>query len=213
MIIRKNEDAIVYETNNPISKMLIKNFFANLKVILSSIQFGNIYEAGCGEGYVTEFIYKQYSNSNITAIDIDEKKIEIAIKKIGGGRVGFSKASIYETGQPDNSFDLVVSTEVLEHLDNPFDALEELLRISKKYIIISTPNEPFWRIANMVRLKYIKNFGNTPGHIQHWSKRSLSEFVSNVCNIKMIRSPFPWIMLLCEKKNSNIIQRKEKGQI
>jgi 2-polyprenyl-3-methyl-5-hydroxy-6-metoxy-1,4-benzoquinol methylase len=194
----ENIDALKYETNNPISRLLVKNFFTNLDTILSTIQFKDVYEAGCGNGYVTEYIMQQYPNSNITAIDIDRKKIEIAKNRVEG--VIFTVGSIYETGQPSSSFDLVVSTEVLEHLDNPIDALNELLRISKKYVIISTPNEPLWKMANMARFKYLLDFGNTPGHIQHWSKKSLLQFAGNVCDVRVIRSPFPWVMFLCEKR-------------
>lgn len=41
---------------------------------------------------------------------------------------------------PDKSFDLVISSEVIEHVRNPFVLMDELLRLSKRYLIITTPN-------------------------------------------------------------------------
>ena len=100
-------------------------------------------------------------------------------------------------------YDLVVSTEVLEHLDNPLRALKELSRISNRYIIISVPNEPLWRIANVVRLKYLSAFGNTPGHINHWSKASFSMLAKKVCKVRVALTPIPFTILLCEKLENN----------
>lgn len=40
----------------------------------------------------------------------------------------------------DNSYDTVVCTEVLEHIENIHDIFSEMVRITKKYIILSLPN-------------------------------------------------------------------------
>ena len=193
----KEDDIIKYETKNPISKMLIKGFFKHLDALLRGISFGSVFEAGCGNGYITEFIKNGYPDALITAIDIEEEKIEEAKKR--KNVADFSVGSIYGTGQADGSFDLVVSTEVLEHLEDPGEALRELIRISKRYILISTPNEPLWSILNMARFKYIKSLGNTPGHIRHWNARGLRKFAGGYCSVREMRKPLPWTMLLCEK--------------
>ncbi len=194
----KNEDSIKYETRNPISQMILRNFFVNLKNMVSTIEFKNIYEAGCGNGYVTEKLVQFYPQIPIKAIDIDNAKISIAKARMEG--VDFSVASIYDIPQEDNSCDLVVSTEVLEHLEHPLNALKELCRISRQYIVISVPNEPIWRIANMVRLKYIKAYGNSPGHINHWNRMSFCAFLETVCDVKVVRTPFPFTIVLCQKR-------------
>ena len=129
--------------------------------------------------------------------------IAVAGKKNIDREVAFSVGSIYDTGQPDNFYDLVIATEVLEHLDNPSAAMKELIRISKKYIIISVPNEPLWCMANMARFKYLRHLGNTPGHINHWSKKAFYTFAGEFCKVKFIRTPFPWVMLLCEKDGNH----------
>ena len=191
------EDVIKYETNNPVSKALLKGFFNALEDLLGIIDFNNIYEAGCGNGYVTRFIKNKYDGVTISASDISENKISLAKREVSN--VSFSVASIYETKQYDNAYDLVIATEVLEHLEHPREALLELIRISGKHIIVSVPNEPIWRIGNMLRLKYLKSFGNTPGHINHWSKNSFIKYIGEHCTVKKILLPPPWVMVLCEK--------------
>ena len=192
-----NEDVVKYETRNPVSKILLKGFFNALEDLLKTINFNNVYEAGCGNGFVTGFVRDKYNAVDISASDISESKVSAAKEKVLN--VNFSVGSIYETKQCDNAYDLVIATEVLEHLERPGEALLELIRISRKYIVVSVPNEPIWCIGNMLRLKYLKSFGNTPGHINHWSKSSFVGFLSEHCSVKKVLTPPPWVMALCEK--------------
>lgn len=46
-------------------------------------------------------------------------------------------------------FDIVIATEVLEHLDNPVDLIKKLKTLSKRFILISVPNEPFFSLARL----------------------------------------------------------------
>ena len=40
------------------------------------------------------------------------------------------------------------------------------------------PFEPVWRLGNMARGRYLKDLGNTPGHVNHWSRWSFRRFVA-----------------------------------
>ncbi len=104
----------------------------------------------------------------------------------------------YHCFQP-NFFDLVVMTEVLEHLKDPRAALETLGNITKEYVVITVPHEPIWRIENMLRLKYLKDWGNTPGHIQHFSKSSLQTMLQDVFTKVQVDTSFPWLIAQCKK--------------
>ncbi|WP_207642472.1 hypothetical protein, partial [Desulfosporosinus sp. I2] len=65
------------------------------------------------------------------------------------------------------------------------------------HIILSVPREPLWRILNLARGKYIPDLGNTPGHIQHWSKKSFLRLVNRYFDVLEVKSPLPWTMVLC----------------
>jgi ubiquinone/menaquinone biosynthesis C-methylase UbiE len=107
--------------------------------------------------------------------------------------------SVYNLNRDDASFDLVIILEVLEHLQFPDQALAELCRVSKKYCIISVPNEPLWRILNMARGAYWYEFGNSPGHVNHWSKAGINRLVSKHFKVLKVTTSIPWTLLLARK--------------
>ena len=88
--------------------------------------------------------------------------------------------------------------EVLEHLDDPERALGEICRVSKRWVVCSVPREPVWRALNLMRLKYVGGLGNTPGHVNHWSKQGFTDFVSRRLDVRRRLSPFPWTMIVGE---------------
>jgi 2-polyprenyl-3-methyl-5-hydroxy-6-metoxy-1,4-benzoquinol methylase len=112
----------------------------------------------------------------------------------------FESKSIYDLDATQDESDLVVCCEVLEHLENPEAGLEALQRITQQHLIVSVPMEPLWCMLNMARGKYLSQWGNTPGHIQHWSKHGFTELVSKYFDIVEISNPLPWTMLLCRPR-------------
>ena len=110
--------------------------------------------------------------------------------------------SVYELKHKNNSFDLVFLLEVLEHLDYPETALKEIKRVLKPggHLILGVPREPLWRILNIARLKYLRDFGNTPGHFNHWSARGLRRYMNeHFRQIVAHKTPLPWTIILVKK--------------
>lgn len=189
-----------YHSKNFIVKWMMSNFFSCLDNMLAVVgEPEYILEAGCGEGEVTNFVSGKYgANCKMEAFDVSERVIMEASKK--NPNIKFSTGDIYNiSGQ--GGYDLVLCCEVLEHLKEPDKALEELIRVAKKYIIVSVPREPIWRCLNMARGKYLKAWGNTPGHIQHWSSKKFVTFLQEH-TIKVVQTahPLPWTMALLEKE-------------
>ena len=89
----------------------------------------------------------------------------------------------------------MLAVEVLEHLPDPAGALRELARIARRDIVVSVPNEPTWRALNLVRGSYISDWGNTPGHIQHWSSKRFSTLVGEHFDVVTVRKPLPWTVV------------------
>jgi len=179
-----------YETRNPVEKFLMSRFFSGLSEMTAGLE-GNIVDMGCGEGYVLKFLGHQLQG-NLFGLDLYPEVLQTAKKN---NDAGFAAASIYQTPLKNKSVDTVLCLEILEHLEEPKRALQEMIRVSKKYIILSVPWEPFWRIGNMARLKYLSDFGNTPGHLQHWTGRSFKKFLTQFSpkNIEIKRSGL-WMM-------------------
>lgn len=90
--------------------------------------------------------------------------------------------------------------EVLEHLDRPVEALDEIARVCGGAMLASVPWEPAWRLLNLLRGAYLRDLGNTPGHLQHFSRGSFRELLDRRFLRFGERRPFPWTMILARPR-------------
>jgi len=157
-----------------------------------------ILDVGCGEGF-TLIKFKEFGiGKRLKGVDISENAISVG--KMLYPCLNLSKGDVYDLRYKDNSFDLVVCSEVLEHLDNPRRALREVLRVTRKFCLLSVPNEPIFRLSNFLRGKNILRLGNDIEHVNHWSSIGFCNFVAkeNVCVLDK-KGPFPWTVILVKK--------------
>lgn len=184
-----------YHAKNPISRYLMKGFLKCFDQCLSQATVRSVLEAGCGEGELTNFVNNKFGNLyKLKGVELEPVTVQEANRRFPD--LDISQGSIYDLPYENNSFDLVIACEVLEHLEDPISALDEIIRVSNKYILVSVPREPIWRVCNMLRGKYLSDFGNTPGHIQHWSKSGFVSMIQKKGEILSLYSPFPWSMAL-----------------
>ena len=186
-----------YLTRNPIGKGLVSGFFREIRDIVSDLEYSTVLDVGCGEGNLLSYLGGPDDGRRYSAVDYDEA--EVAKARVNIPFCTLATASIYSLPFADASFDMVFCTEVLEHIERPEEGMRELQRVASRYVVLSVPREPLWRIFNMARLHYLKDMGNTPGHINHWSTRSFSGFASRWFRIIRIRRPLPWTIILASK--------------
>jgi 2-polyprenyl-3-methyl-5-hydroxy-6-metoxy-1,4-benzoquinol methylase len=136
--------------------------------------------------------------AELHACDVEERLIEAA--QANNPQVPITLQSIYELHAQDRFYDLVIAMEVLEHLEEPARALNELVRVADPWLIVSVPREPIWRVLNMARGKYLSDLGNTPGHIQHWSQRSFTRLVGGFADVVTVLAPLPWTVVLARRR-------------
>ena len=198
IVVGNNYDK--YNSKNIIAKKLMSGFDSSLSALVRKANTRTIHEVGCGEGV---WVIK-WNLKGIVArgSDFSEQVINLAkdnAKSNGLTEGLFERKSIYEVNKEQDSAELVVCCEVLEHLEEPQLALDTLKALDSKYYIFSVPREPIWCALNLARGKYIFQLGNTPGHIQHWSKSKFIQFIAKDFKILEIKTPLPWVMVLCEK--------------
>jgi len=116
------------------------DFWSNVKtkLILDMIEGKNILDIGCGACRLSKILVeKKY---NVTAIDSDEKAVEIAKKK---GIMGF-KADISKW-KTDTKFDCVIASDVLEHIDDDKRIIKKIHAMLKKggCLILNVPSYKF----------------------------------------------------------------------
>lgn len=189
-----------YEKAGKIGGALIERFYAGVAELLSiASQPGDqVLEVGAGAGFSTQRLRAKHPALQLTS---SEFGASLAAKcRAMNPTTTVLRESVYQLAHPDQSFDGVVMLEVLEHLDRPDHALQELRRVARKFVILSTPREPLWRLLNMARLKYLADFGNTPGHINHWSTHQLARKVAPWFDVVEVRTPVPWSILLLRPK-------------
>jgi len=189
---------VKHTSKNPIQKFLINKFYSSLISLAKPLKAETILDAGCGEGFTMDKLLKNEVGKKIEGVEYSKDAITLGKKLFP--RLTIKQGSVYDLPYKDNSFDLIICTEVLEHLETPAGTLKEILRVSKKYLIISVPNEPLFMLSNFVRGKNLFRLGNDPGHINHWTIFSFQKFIKkNGIKIKKILLPFPWIIALGEK--------------
>jgi SAM-dependent methyltransferase len=181
-----------YASSNPIERRLMAGFFNALDAALPASAPRSILEVGVGEAEVASRVRQRYPDARFVGIDLpdDELAQHWSARDVSG-----TFADIARLPFPDASFDLVLAIEVLEHVPDPAAALQELSRLATGDLVLSVPREPIWRVANLARGKYLGDLGNTPGHVNHWSKRRFAALVSERFTLRSVASPFPWTLV------------------
>ena len=187
-----------HTNKNLLQKILINNFYANLLRIARPLKPVNILDAGCGEGITLDKLIKNNIGKKLEGIENSEVAIELS-KKVNP-HLNIKYGSVYSLPYKDASFDLVICTEVLEHLDDPEKGLDELSRVSSKHLLLTVPNEPWFTFQRILRGKNIFHLGAHPEHVNHWTSNSFKKFLKkNGLKIKKTKLPFAWTMILTEK--------------
>jgi len=187
-----------HESTNPFIRMVVNKYRKTLQRLIVSLPISSALEVGSGEGYILYYIREVRPDILLIGSDISEEMVRLAQNRHCG--IIWCVAEAENLPFLDDSFDLVIACEVLEHVLDPNIVLKQLRRVSKKFCIISVPEEPLWRILNMLRGKYLRDFGNTPGHIHHWSADGISRLVKEYFDSIEVVKSVPWVFL-CAIKN------------
>jgi SAM-dependent methyltransferase len=156
----------------------------------------SVLDVGCGEGVLTYEWAQKLGEGRIVGIDLDDPKLKAEWATRTRPNLEYRAEEATQLSFRDDEFDMATAIEVLEHVPEPEKTLEEMARVAERWLLVSVPREPIWRMVNMARGAYWKSLGNTPGHVNHWSKVSFKSLLTQYGAVEEIRSPFPWTMLL-----------------
>jgi 2-polyprenyl-3-methyl-5-hydroxy-6-metoxy-1,4-benzoquinol methylase len=186
-----------YGSTNPVVRRLMSGFERRLDLLFASAAPQSVLDVGCGEGVLTYRWAQQLGEKPIVGIDLADPKLEAQWRTRRRENLEFRTMEVDGLRSfPDSSFDLAAAIEVLEHVPDPEQTLAEMARVAQRHLLVSVPREPLWRGLNVARGAYVRDLGNTPGHLNHWSKRGFIRTVARHGVIEQVRSPFPWTMLL-----------------
>jgi 2-polyprenyl-3-methyl-5-hydroxy-6-metoxy-1,4-benzoquinol methylase len=157
----------------------------------------DVHEIGCGEGELARRLAAR--GLRVRGSDVSPEVVEEARRRAAaaGVSVEFRAAPVEALDPARDSAELIVCCEVMEHLADPDAALAAVGELARPWAVVSVPREPMWRALNLARLKYVGALGNTPGHLNHWSRGSFVEFLERRLRVVDVVSPVPWTMALC----------------
>jgi 2-polyprenyl-3-methyl-5-hydroxy-6-metoxy-1,4-benzoquinol methylase len=186
-----------YGSTNPVVRRLMAGFEQTVDELFAAAAPSTVLDVGCGEGVLTEQWAQRLGDGQIVGIDLDDAKLSAQWSaRAPRDNLEFRAMEVERLEFGDGAFDLVAATEVLEHVTDPRAALDEMSRVAGRWLLVSVPHEPLWRALNMARGAYLREWGNTPGHLNHWTRRSFVRLLSGYGEVVETRSPFPWTMLL-----------------
>jgi 2-polyprenyl-3-methyl-5-hydroxy-6-metoxy-1,4-benzoquinol methylase len=199
-----SEDGIVtgntydkYGSANPVVRRLMSGFERALDELFVRADPRSLLDVGCGEGVlVQQWAERLGESTRVVGIDLEEESIQAGWAERSAPNLEYRVMEAENLPFATNEFDLATAIEVLEHVPDPGHTVSEMARCAERHLLVSVPHEPLWRMLNMARGAYISELGNTPGHLNHWSRRSFVRLLSRHGDVVEVRSPFPWTMLL-----------------
>ena len=185
-----------YNARNPVARLLQRGFERNLEDLLDSTEPQSLLDVGCGEGVLTQRWANALAPRRVVGIDLDDPLIAAEWAKRSAPNLTYIAQRAERMPFADGEFDVATAIEVLEHVPDPAHTLAEMARCAARHVLVSVPHEPLWRAVNMARGAYWRELGNTPGHVNHFSKSAIVSLCARHGEVIETRSPFPWTMVL-----------------
>lgn len=138
----------------------------------------DILDAGCGDGINLEF-FKTIKGANIEAYEYNPIRVERAREKYPDIKI--SLVDLTDIKDKNKKFDIILCSQVLEHIENDKLALAELKSILKPngILIVGVPNEGCF-LAQLRNNTLEPNIGKTTDHVQFYTKSGLLKLFTDV---------------------------------
>ena len=185
-----------YGSTNPVVRRLMAGFERSLAELFARADPSSLLDVGCGEAVLTHKWAQRLAPRRVVGIDLEDPSIQAEWEKRQAPNLTYRVMKAENLPFADSEFDAATAIEVLEHVPDPGHTVAEMARVAERWLLVSVPREPLWRTLNVARGAYVKDLGNTPGHVNHWSKRSFVGLLGRHGEVVEARSPFPWTMLL-----------------
>ncbi len=180
----------LYQSGNPVVQKLLNGLLSGIHELFFEIAPARVLDVGCGIGHVMSTLKEAGTKAEFTGVELDEG--DAVIYRERHPDIPLYTIPLEQSDFEPESFDLVMATEVLEHTEDPSEALRVMARFTKGPLLLTVPWEPFFCLGNFLRGQNIARLGDDPEHLNHWTRRGFERFLRNEgFLIKKKTGPFP----------------------
>jgi ubiquinone/menaquinone biosynthesis C-methylase UbiE len=185
-----------YGSTNPLVRRMMSGFRAAVDELWERAAPESLLDVGCGEGVLTADWAQRLRSGRAVGIDLDDPALRAEWGKRARPNLEFVAGDAGALPFDADAFDMATGIEVLEHVRDPDAVLAEMARVARRRLLVSVPREPIWRVLNVARGAYLTNLGNTPGHVNHWTKVGFHSLLTRHGRVLEVRTPLPWTVAL-----------------
>lgn len=160
---------------NALYQRVLGRYLSRTAALVRAVAPATVLDAGCGEGFVHRGLVARGVRARWTGIDVSPGAIAFAASRDTTGGT-WKVADLHATGYPDASFDLVLCSQVLEHIAAAEQVRDELGRLTRRWLLLTVPLEPWFRRVCAVAVGL--RIGADPGHVHFWDAAAFRRFVS-----------------------------------
>jgi len=192
-----------YESRNPIQRWVLRCFIQRIRQWMDELRPRRVLDFGCGEGYLWSRLSDLGPLPEVVGLDLRTDAVATARARLPGST--WLDQDLFDFDSEGQTFDLVMASQVLEHLYEPGRFLDRLCELTSRWVLVTVPHEPFFQLCNLARGRDVWRLGNHPEHVQRWSKRGFDRFASKFLHIEKIETVFPFILLLGTKRGTSSV--------
>ena len=182
-----------YDNRDPLHRLALGRFLDTVGEELKPYTNVKTLDFGCGEArFLAQMKQRGVRFEDLVGIDLRDDALREAGELLPEYR--FETADLLTWNQSDASFDLVIASQVLEHLPHPETFLKKLVALTRGTLLLTVPWEPWFRLLNLARGRDIRHLGNHPEHINHFTPKSFREFIEPHARVTKLYTVFPFII-------------------
>ncbi len=189
-----------YRNDNPLQRMLIRRFVAKLHAMfVAACPLETVLEIGVGQGFLSGYLSERFPEVRFTGVDLNGADLDHLRRNFP--RIEAHEGDVFELSfLGERTFDLVICAEVLEHLETPAVALDQMGRFEPRHAILTVPHEPYFMLSNLLRGKNVTRFGNDIEHVNHWGTSSFRKLLEQRFDVLELTTAYPWMLALVQPR-------------
>ena len=172
---------------------MMRGFMGSLDDMLGGLAPRRILEIGVGEGHVMTRLRERFPGIPMVGLDLPDEALVGRLARARACRA--CSATPRRCRSPTTRSTSCWPSRCSSTSPARTPPCRELSRVCSGTFIASVPFEPIWRAGNLARRRYVRQLGNTPGHVNHWTRWGFHKFVETRFHVQQVRSPLPWTMV------------------